>query len=297
MTCGTAVSALALTLAIASPTRAQDVLGIASPQEAQQHLQHTEMPYYPRLAEAAGIGGDVVVLVTVGPDGHWARTQFVRSQSMLDETVAEAVRRWTFQPFVAGGQPVSEQVPIVFSFLSGHGPTATFAPDFASMAGPIAACEAAIVRHAFAIAKSACEVALQTGNTRGQERWPGWMEGRAAAGLGRALVGLGQIPDALGPFDHALQVMPKEVLSPAVEDRALLLADAARAYDAAGYHARAIDLYSEAAKLLGGLRDSFRRESWITMQRDLLTGEAAALDKAGRAKDAEDARKRAAKLK
>lgn len=293
-----AVSALALTLAIASPARAQDVIGLASPQEAQQHLQTATAPVYPRIAQAANVEGRVLVILMVGPDGRVQQDRIVRSVVMLDGAVDRAVTTWTFQPFVIDGHPVSEQVPVLFSFAVGHAPTASFPDDYVAIAGPIAPCEAALMRNAFATAVTLCDAALQAAQQSALPRnGAAWQQARAGWRLAQALVGLGRVPEALPRFDRAIEDMPKEVRAPTADDRVHLLLDAAHAYEAATNEPRAVTLYHEAADMLGKMHDVAPPTASLTAElKAALLEEADALDKVGRANDADDCRERAAKL-
>jgi hypothetical protein len=91
-------------------------------------------------------------------------------------------------------------------------------------------------------------------------------------------------------------LIPEQFPGETPEDRAILMADAARAFQSVGNETRALDLYRQATNLMAKQHD-YPVPRWIAMERSLLTEEADALEKAGRTKDADDRRRRAAKLK
>jgi protein TonB len=76
-------------------------------------------PRYPPAAARRGIEGEVVLRVTVGPDGSPIDIQVHRSSRNrdLDRAAIDAVRRWMFNPRRVNGEPVQGEVlvPIAFS--------------------------------------------------------------------------------------------------------------------------------------------------------------------------------------
>jgi len=75
-------------------------------------------PEYPEALQRAGIGGTVEVEFVVDPAGNVIAAYVVRpGQAALDAAAVAAVRQWTFQPGLRGGQPVNVRmrVPIEFT--------------------------------------------------------------------------------------------------------------------------------------------------------------------------------------
>lgn len=76
-------------------------------------------PKYPDFARRNGWQGVVLVRVVVRPDGKVKAATLCRGSgySVLDQAALEAVRRWLFQPKVAGGLAVEStvEVPVTFS--------------------------------------------------------------------------------------------------------------------------------------------------------------------------------------
>lgn len=76
-------------------------------------------PKYPDFARRNGWQGVVLVRVVVRPDGKVKAATLCRGSgySVLDQAALDAVRRWLFQPKVAGGLAVEStvEVPVTFS--------------------------------------------------------------------------------------------------------------------------------------------------------------------------------------
>jgi protein TonB len=76
---------------------------------------------YPREARARGVEGRVVLRIHVGADGVVERVEVLESAgAILDESVAAAVRRWTFAPATACGEPVGATYTIARRFELGE---------------------------------------------------------------------------------------------------------------------------------------------------------------------------------
>lgn len=75
-------------------------------------------PVYPSKLLSKGIGGKVVVAVTVGADGRVAGAK-VRDSSGnrdLDDAALKAVRKWKFRPAVRGGKKAQATALVPFNF-------------------------------------------------------------------------------------------------------------------------------------------------------------------------------------
>ena len=79
----------------------------------------TPPPQYPIALACAGVAGQSVLKVEVGPAGSPTRIDLVRGSGNdeLDRLATEAVQGWKFKPATRGGQPVAQtiQVPVNFS--------------------------------------------------------------------------------------------------------------------------------------------------------------------------------------
>ncbi|HEY0505073.1 MAG TPA: energy transducer TonB [Lysobacter sp.] len=78
----------------------------------------TPPPAYPEELACDNVGGQVVLMMTVGVDGRPGAVEVFRGSGIaaLDKAAQEGVRDWRFKPATRGGQPQSSrlQVPINF---------------------------------------------------------------------------------------------------------------------------------------------------------------------------------------
>ncbi|MCC6744418.1 MAG: TonB family protein [Acidobacteria bacterium] len=77
------------------------------------------MPEYPKLARAAGIGGAVVVEVTVNEKGVVVSARAVSGHQLLHQAAIAAAREWIFEPTVIQGSLVKVVGTITFNFERG----------------------------------------------------------------------------------------------------------------------------------------------------------------------------------
>ena len=73
-------------------------------------VTHLEGPEYSQIARLAGIQGDVVVLVRIGPDGKVLSAAALSGPSILRPYAERNVSRWIFRP---GGE---EELKVVYEF-------------------------------------------------------------------------------------------------------------------------------------------------------------------------------------
>ncbi|CAA9332399.1 MAG: Ferric siderophore transport system, periplasmic binding protein TonB [uncultured Lysobacter sp.] len=114
---GCGIAAIALTALIAgcgeAPPQAPHVP--PTPPKARD----TPPPAYPELLACQGIGGRVVLMLQVGPDGVPGDTRVKQrsAHAEFDAAALAAVRNWRFAPATAAGKPVATkiQVPVTFT--------------------------------------------------------------------------------------------------------------------------------------------------------------------------------------
>lgn len=82
----------------------------------------TPPPEYPPRALRSGERGTVLVLAYIGPDGVPTSTSLAQSSGSreLDRAAMQAVRRWRFEPALAGGRPTVGQVIVPIDFSLGN---------------------------------------------------------------------------------------------------------------------------------------------------------------------------------
>lgn len=78
----------------------------------------TPMPHYPAELGCAGIGGVVMLDLTVGIDGKPTKVQLLASsgQAALDKSALEGVKSWQFEPATRGGKPVLQGIRVPVNF-------------------------------------------------------------------------------------------------------------------------------------------------------------------------------------
>lgn len=81
------------------------------------HIVTKASPIYPASAVRSHIGGTVVLSAVIGRDG---RIRFLRPESAPDADLAlaaiDAVRQWTYQPFLLNGEPTEVDTTITVNF-------------------------------------------------------------------------------------------------------------------------------------------------------------------------------------
>ena len=81
-------------------------------------LVSSPAPRYPSQARRRRESGTVLVRVDVGPNGVPTATSVVQSSQSrwLDKAALDAVRRWRFEPAMAGGRPAVASVVVPIEF-------------------------------------------------------------------------------------------------------------------------------------------------------------------------------------
>jgi protein TonB len=75
------------------------------------------LPAYPAIARAAGISGTVVLAATISRTGTIENLRVVSGPEMLRQSALDAVKQWSYKPYLLNGQPVEVEttVNVVFS--------------------------------------------------------------------------------------------------------------------------------------------------------------------------------------
>ena len=75
------------------------------------------VPVYPPAAKEAKIQGTVVLSVIIGEDGNVKNIQVVSGPNELQQSSIDAVRQWTYKPYLLNGDPVEVKttVNIIYS--------------------------------------------------------------------------------------------------------------------------------------------------------------------------------------
>jgi len=134
MTACRVATALAIALAIGFALPACKRTAPAEPLPASTPVAaiDTPPPEYPLAVACAGVGGQTVLGVEIGPEGAPTRIDLVRGSGNddLDQAAKEAVQGWKFRPATRGGQPVAQHIQVPVNFTPpAERPTACYALD------------------------------------------------------------------------------------------------------------------------------------------------------------------------
>ncbi len=73
-------------------------------------------PEYPADARAQGVEGSVVLHVLVGKDGAVESVIPVSGPEVLRQPAVDAVKQWTYKPFLLNGDPVEVDTTVTVNF-------------------------------------------------------------------------------------------------------------------------------------------------------------------------------------
>ena len=74
-------------------------------------------PSYPESAKSAGIQGTVVAYVVIGKTGEVERVEPISGPKELWSATVEAVKQWTWEPFLFNGNPVRVRTRTTINFV------------------------------------------------------------------------------------------------------------------------------------------------------------------------------------
>jgi TonB family protein len=82
-----------------------------------RNLLTKAVPHYPPAAKEAKIQGTVVLSVIIGDDGNVKNIQVISGPNELQQSSIDAVRQWTYKPYLLNGDPVEVKttVNIIYS--------------------------------------------------------------------------------------------------------------------------------------------------------------------------------------
>ena len=79
-------------------------------------ILHKQDPVYP--TDANGVSGAVVMMATIDDQGRVDKLSAVSGAQVLRDSALEAVRKWTYKPFLLNGRPVFVQTTVTVDFTS-----------------------------------------------------------------------------------------------------------------------------------------------------------------------------------
>lgn len=87
--------------------------------EMQAHLVTRVNPTYPPDAKAKGVSGAVVLATNIGKDGTVLKLTVIGGPEDLRDSALEAVRQWTYKPYLLNGRVVPVQTIVTVNFTLG----------------------------------------------------------------------------------------------------------------------------------------------------------------------------------
>ncbi len=109
-TCGTA---LALGMHVSAASASENSSASKAPKQLtvpaavmSQNLLNKVVPIYPPAAKKAKVQGTVVLSALIGKDGNIENLRVVSGPSELQQSALDAVRQWTYKPYLLNGDPV-----------------------------------------------------------------------------------------------------------------------------------------------------------------------------------------------
>jgi periplasmic protein TonB len=73
-------------------------------------------PVYPPIARAARISGTVTLHAIIGKEGRIERLEAISGPPMLQGAALDAVKHWTYKPFLLNGEPVEVDTTVIVNF-------------------------------------------------------------------------------------------------------------------------------------------------------------------------------------
>ncbi|WP_260705634.1 energy transducer TonB [Edaphobacter flagellatus] len=78
-------------------------------------LIHREMPQYPAVKNGDKVAGAQVMHAVISPEGKVERLEWVSGPQIFREPVMDAVRRWTYKPYLLDGRAVWVETTITMN--------------------------------------------------------------------------------------------------------------------------------------------------------------------------------------
>jgi TonB family protein len=76
-------------------------------------------PIYPEAAKKAGVQGPVIWDIVIGRGGQVEMVRAISGPKKLRLAAAEAVKQWTWEPFLLNEQPIQVRTKVVVNFCLG----------------------------------------------------------------------------------------------------------------------------------------------------------------------------------
>jgi TonB family protein len=90
-----------------------------SQQEMQGNILTKAVPVYPPAAKKARIQGKVVLDAVIGTDGTVESLRVLSGPQELQQSALDAVRQWTYKPYLVNGEPVEVETTVNIIYMLG----------------------------------------------------------------------------------------------------------------------------------------------------------------------------------
>ena len=86
------------------------------PDVMQTQILHKVVPVYPLEAKKARIQGAVELDAIIGKTGEVENLKVISGPATLQQSALDAVRQWTYKPFLLNGEPVEVKTTITVNY-------------------------------------------------------------------------------------------------------------------------------------------------------------------------------------
>ena len=86
------------------------------PEIMQNQIVKKVTPVYPPEAKKAHVQGEVKLNAVIGKTGEVENLKVLSGDPMLQQSAMEAVRQWTYKPFLLNGEPVEVKTTITVTY-------------------------------------------------------------------------------------------------------------------------------------------------------------------------------------
>ena len=92
--------------------QSKDIPNSVDAKEMEKQIVHKVTPVYPPEAKKARIEGKVELDAVIGKDGDVEQLKVVSGPKELQQSSLDAVRQWTYKPYLFNGEPVEVRTTI-----------------------------------------------------------------------------------------------------------------------------------------------------------------------------------------
>ncbi len=125
-------------------------------EEATKHLVSGPPPIYPSFAQQTRISGEVLLEISIAPDGKTSVHRLISGHPLLVQAAITAVNKWQFQPFIVDGKPATVLTVVIVPFGNAGKQAAADQVQSGASEGKLPRCRGAIEEIA-GTSRNSCE--------------------------------------------------------------------------------------------------------------------------------------------